>query len=84
MTIRDNVIITTIFIPTDKFPWKLVKDDDGVERKLYDVTAEPLATVVSMNTVWGFNDSTDSVMISFLEGCDLDKVMLFKLTWGGL
>ena len=71
-------IVAEVSVDADSFPWHAVAD-----RRYYSDYLEPMKSLVGMPKKYGLNPQTNRVEFVFYEGCDLDKVMLFKLTWGG-
>ncbi len=72
-------IVAEVKVDADVFPWH--QGEDG--RKYYSDFLEPMASLQGMPKKYGYNPQTNTVDFVFYEGCDLNKVMLFKLTWGG-
>ena len=72
-------IVAEVSVDADVFPWH-----QGVDgRRYYSDYLEPMSIIVGMPKRYGYNAQTNTVDFVFYEGCDLNKVMMFKLAWGG-
>lgn len=72
-------VVAEVSVDADIFPWH--QGEDG--KRYYSDFLEPLAALKGQPMRYGLNLNTNRIEFVFFEGCDLDKVMLFKLTWGG-
>lgn len=72
-------IVAEVSVDADIFPWH--QGEDG--RRYYSDFLEPMASLVGMPKKFGLNPQTNRIEFVFFEGCDMNKVMMFKLTWGG-
>lgn len=78
----ERKVVATVSIPGDKFPWFL-KEENGKMRRYYDDSNPPMSDLKGQPMSFGYSNSSKNVEFMFFEGCDLNKVMMFKLTWGG-
>ena len=79
----ERKIIAEVLVPEDSFPWVEKLDERGVKRRYYDDTTEPLLGLKGQPFQFGHSKAKSAVIFMFFEGCDLNKVMMFKLAWGG-
>ncbi len=73
-------VVQKVSVPEDNIPW-IVRIEDGKERRYYDDRIDPFLMLKDQPKSFGVNSRTNMVDFIFYEGCDLDVVMLFKLTW---
>lgn len=73
------MVVAEVSVDADTFPWH--QGSDG--RRYYSEFLEPLASLKGQPMKYAINQQTNRIDFIFFEGCDLDKVMLFKLAWGG-
>lgn len=79
----ERKIIAEVQVAEDIFPWTTKLDENGKVQRFYDDTAEPLLGLRGEPFQFGYSKTLKAVLFMFFEGCDINKVMMFKLTWGG-
>lgn len=79
MLTQKRVLVAQVSVDAEVFPWYSNSQGD----RFYDFNREPMKGLQGQPMSYGLNFSNNHVEFKFYEGCDMDKVLLLKLTWGG-